>query len=405
MLGDQICESCGQLIPRGTAKCPLCANPLGFSLRRETVLIFSFVLLAILFGITGVLVKQFHARERSLARGWYARGERSMEQGRAAAAATSFRTALFHEPGNFQYQLRLAQSLVKSGNVAEARTYLVRLWQIDPADGPVNLELARVSMRTGDVSAVIRYYHSAIAGEWPPGSPGRTRELRQELCEYLIAQKRRAEALAELLALSNETPENAKLRTQVAELFLEAEDYDVAYQQFRRSLRLNRRQAAAWAGAGKAAFMMGDYKTARDVLTRAIMENPHDAESASLLRTANQVIEINPFDRSVPESVRRERATEAFGIAFRRLESCGAKKGENLRTTNPQTGLQRLYGAAMKMKPQVTGARMRRNPDLLDSTMSLTFAIEQTAAQECGTPEGMNLALSLIAAKNGGAGE
>lgn len=405
MLGDEICEKCGQLIPRGTAECPLCTNPLGFSLRRETVLLLSIALLAILFGITGVLVKQFHARERALARQWYARGERSMEQGRAAEATTSFRTALFHAPGNFAYQLRLAQSLVNSGDVAEARTYLLRLWEIDPADGPVNLELAKTSMRTGDVSAVIRYYHSAIAGEWPPGSPARPRELRQELCEYLIAQKQRGEALAELLALSNETPENARLRSQVAELFLEAEDYDVAYQQFRRSLRLNRRQPGAWAGAGKAAFMMGDYDTARDALTRAVMENPHDAESASLLRTANEVIEINPFDRRVPESVRRERAIEIFAIAVRRLESCAASKGESLQITNPQTGLQRLYGAAMKMKPQVAAARMRRNPDILDSTTNLAFEIEQTATHECGAPHGMDLALSLIGAKSGGAGE
>lgn len=405
MLGDQICETCGQLIPRGTAACPLCSNSLGFSLRRETVLLLSIVLLAILFVITGVLVKQFHARERSLGRQWYARGERSMDQGRAAAATTSFRAALFHAPGNFQYQLRLAQSLTDSGKVAEARTYLLRLWEIDPADGPVNLELAKVSMQAGDVSAVIRYYHSAIAGEWPPGSPSRGRELRLELCEYLIAQKHRGEALAELLALSNETPENARLRTQVAELFLEAEDYDVAYQQFRRSLRLDRRQPAAWAGAGQAAFMMGDYGTARDALTRAVMENPHDAKSASLLRTANQVIEINPFDRRVPESVRRQRAIEAFRIALLRLESCAAKRDESLQTANPQSGLQRLYGAAINMQPQVTVARMRRNPDLLDSTMSLVFEIEQSATHDCGAPEGMDLALSLIGAKSGGAGE
>lgn len=406
MLGDQVCEKCGQLIPRGTAECPLCSNPLGFSLRRETVLLLSIVVLAILFGITGVLVKQYHARERALGREWYERGEQQMDRKQSVGAITAFRTAIFHVPNNPTYQLRLAQSLVDSGRLTEARTYLLRLWQTNPANGAVNLELARVAMRTNDVPSVIRYYHSAIAGEWPPQSPNHPRVLREQLCEYLISHNHREEALAELVALARETPQNARLRTQVAELFLEAQDYDIAYQQFRRSLRLDRKQQVAWAGAGKAAFMMGDYQTARDNLTRAVMLNPHDAESSSLLRTANQVIAINPFDPRVPSSMRYKRAIEDFGIAMRRLESCAASKGQTLKpAANPQTALQRLHAVAMSMQPDVTLEKMRRDPDLLDSTMSLAFEIEQAATSECGPPQGLDRALSLVGSKTEGAGE
>lgn len=404
MLGDKVCAKCGQLIPRGTAACPFCENPLGFNLKRETALALSFVLLVILFGITGIAVKQYHARERSLGRQWYTRGEKRMASGRASEAISDFRTALYHVRGNSVYQLRLAQSLVDAGSVVEARTYLLRLWESNPADGPVNLQLARLAIRTGDVSQVIRYYHNAIDGVWPAGERIQPRALRKALCEYLISQNHRTEALAELMVLSNETPNNAALRTEVAALFLKAQDYDIAFEQFRRSLRLNRRQPAAWAGAGKAAFMMGNYETARADLARARVENPHDAESAALLSTANDVIELNPFDRRVPASVRRQRAVAAFGIALQRLESCAKTKGETLSAAaNPQTGLQRLYAAAMAMKPRMRLEWLRRDPDLLDSGMSLVFQIEQSTASECGPPKGKNLALTLIGLKNGGA--
>lgn len=406
MTGDKVCEKCGQLIPRGTAVCPMCANPLGFSLRRETALLLSFLALVILFAITGILVKQYHARERALGRQWYARGQRNSASGRSAEAIIDFRTALFHVQANPAYQLRLAQSLVDSGSLVEARGYLLRLWETDPADGPVNLELARLAMRTGDIPRVIRYYHSAIDGVWPPGvAHAKPRELRQALCEYLIDHNRRTEALAELTELSNETPNNARLRAEVASLFLKAQDYDTALEQFRRALRLNRREPGAWAGAGEAAFMMGNYVTARDYLSRAVIENPHDRKSAATLETAKDVIALNPFDRRVPASMRRKRAIAAFSIAVHRLKTCASSRGEKLGGANPQTGLQRLYAAAMKMQPQMRESRLRSNPDLLDSGMSLVFQIEQSATRECGQPAGKDLALSLIGSKAGAAGQ
>ncbi|MDE3180196.1 MAG: tetratricopeptide repeat protein [Acidobacteriota bacterium] len=364
----------------------------------------TFIVIAILFGITGILVKQFNARERSLGRQWYAQGEKEAASGNSADAILAFRTALYHAQANTAYQLRLAQSLVDSGRVAEARSYLLRLWESNPADGPVNLQLARLAMRTGDITEVIRYYHSAIDGVWPPESGEKPRTLRKALCEYLIDHNHRTEALAELLVLSNETPDSAPLRTEVAALFLKAQDYDVALEQFRHSLRLSRRQAAAWAGAGKAAFMMGNYEAARDYLGRALIENSKDKESASLLSTANQVIAIDPFNRRVPASTRRGRAIEAFGVALARLEACAKSRNEELNASNPQSGLSRLYAAAVKMKPIMREHNLQRNPDLLDSGMSLVFEIEQSTARDCGAPTGMNLALLLIGQRSGGAG-
>ncbi|MGH9378095.1 MAG: tetratricopeptide repeat protein [Terriglobia bacterium] len=383
----------------------MCANPLGFSLRRETLLLLCFGMLAVLFGVTGVLVKQYHARERALARQWYTRGEQKLSQGNPADAIPDFRTALFHSGQNPDYQLHLAQSLVASGHEEEARAYLIRLWESDPANGPVNLELARLAIRQADVPQVINYYHNAIDGVWPGDAHTERRDLRQDLCEYLIDHGHRTEALAELMALSSETPDDARLLTQVAGLFLKAQDYDSALKEYLRSLRRNRRQPAAWAGAGKAAFLMGDYRAARSYLSDALAENPSDAGSARLLATTDDVLETDPFDRRVPAETRRRRAVFDFEHALARLGACAKSQGQNLNAASPQTNLQNLSAAAARMKPQMRESLLRNNPDLLDSAMSLVFQIEQAAASECSSPSGpsgIDRALLLIGQKNRG---
>lgn len=404
MQGDRLCPKCGQLIPRGTTDCPICANSLGFSLQRETWLLLCFGMLAILFAVTGVLVKQYHARERALARQWYARGEDKLRHGNPADAIPDFRTALFHSEVDPDYQLQLAQALVASGHEEEARTYLIRLWEGDPASGPVNLELARLAEREAKVADVISYYHNAIDGVWRNESPSTPEDLRKQLCEYLISHGRRADAMAELVALSSVTPNDARPLSEVADLFLKAQDYDSALKEYLRALRLDRRQPAAWAGAGKAAFMMGDYIAARHYLDGALARNPHDAASFQLRDIADEVIEIDPFDRRISAQERRRRAVLDFNHALAQLTACAKTQNIDLKTASGPSGLQALYVAAMKIKPQVRESALRRNPDLLDSAMSLVFQIEQVITQKCGVSGSMDRALLLIGQRNGGAG-
>lgn len=403
MQGDRLCEKCGQLIPRGTTDCPLCSNPLVFNMRRESIILVCFLLTGVLFGITGIAVTQFHARERALGRQWYARGQAKLSQGDAAGAIPDIRTALFHVPRNPDYQLRLAQALVASGHEDEAHAYLLRLWESNPASGSVNLVLAQWAMTAGDVPKVINYYHNAIDGVWPAGSTVRRRNLRQALCQYLIHNHRHTEALAELMALASETPDDPQLLTQVGGLFLKVQDYDSALKEYLRSLGLNRRQPAAWAGAGKAAFRMGNYDAARTYLTRALYENPRDTASAHMLGTADEVLQINPFDRRVPVRIRRRRAIFAFERALARLRACARSRGEKLQSPEPQTDLQKLYASAMSMKPMMREFLLRHDPDVMDSGMKLVFQIEQASASACGAPKGLDLALMLIGQRTGGA--
>jgi hypothetical protein len=49
------------------------------------------------------------------------------------------------------------------------------------------------------------------------------------------------------------------------------------------------------------------------------------------------------------------------------------------------------------LKPQITEAGLRKNPDLAQRAMDLVFRIERQTSNVCGTPTGNDLALLLIA--------
>ncbi len=400
MRGDRICPKCGQTIPPGTAECPICARPLSFYLRRETLLLVCFAILGLLFTITGFTVTWYHGKEQSLAQGWYTRGEEALQKGDAPVAMADFRNALYHAPGNPRYQLRLVQALIQSGHFAEARTYLVRLWASDPASGPVNLGLAHLTMsQKGPTSQVITYFHSAIDGVWNGQSTDR-RAMREELCEYLIDSGKGAEATAEIAALASETPNDPKLLTQTGFLFLKAQDYSFALKEFQQSVSLNSHQPDGWAGAGRAAFALAQYRTARYDLSRAVAENPVNSDAARTLGLARYVLKIDPFDRRIPVRERHRRAIHAFQIALARLNQCAQSRGEALDVPNPQTPLQKVSVDALQIKPQMQPSVLQRNPDLLDSAMSMVFRIEEVTKKECGSPSGLDQALLLLASKN-----
>src|SRR5262249_26849521 len=84
---------------------------------------------------------------------------------------------------------------------AEARSYLLDLWQESPGDGEVNLQLARLASRTGDDASARRYYENAIAGVWEGDAieiVRRRRQARLEFYRYLLERGDQPAALAVL---------------------------------------------------------------------------------------------------------------------------------------------------------------------------------------------------------------
>ncbi len=349
-----------------------------------------------MFVVTGFAARFYHTKQAALAVEWHLRGETDLKEGQAGRAIEDFRTALVYSRDNALYRLRLAQALIAASRADEARAYLLNLWEREPGNGTVNLELARLAAGKGDIGEAARYYHNAIFGVWEEGPEERRRQVRLELCQLLVNRGARNEAQAALIELAGDLPKDPELQARVGGLFLRIEDYAHALEMFRQTLDLDRRHEAALAGAGESAFQMGNYSEARRFLDRAVRVNSKDTRSAQLLETANLVLEIDPFARGVSASARARRVVKAFEQAMDRLRGCAQKRDEVLEGPPPLTELQTLYARAAKMRPQVRESSLRRDSELMLSTTHLVFEVEEFAVRACGPPTGLDLALLLI---------
>jgi tetratricopeptide (TPR) repeat protein len=401
--GDRLCPRCGQLIPAEQAECPVCTAPQGFlwSLERESLVVVSIVLLAIFFAITGFVTRRYHATQAALGGHWYQRGEAALKANQPLKAVNAFHTALVYSRDNSTYQMRLAEALVKADRLSEAEVYLRALWEREPGNGTVNLELARLAARASDVPEAIRYYHNAIFGVWDSNPFVHRRETRLELCQLLLSKGERTQAESELIALVTELPPDAALHASVGRMFLQVQDYRRALQQFQVALKLKPKIKGAWAGAGEASYLAGNYAEARYYLEKAVAESSSDLQAAQQLEMCKLILSLDPFDRRLSQRERIRRTVAAFNQALARVTLCAKDRGVNLEAKQATGPLQSIYAGAKKMHPKVNERSLRRNPDLISNVMDLAFQMEGQAEQVCGVPPDPDQALLMIARARG----
>lgn len=356
-----------------------------------------FLVLIVYFVVTGFAAKYYHAKQKTLAQEWYARGEADLRSHQPAKALEDFRNALAYSKENSLYRLRLAQALVAAGRTSEARTYLLSLWEREPGNGTVNLELARLAARDHNVSEAMRYYHNAIYGEWERDPTTKRRMARLELAEFLLGVGVKSQAESELIALAADLPPDPEVQTHVGNLLIRVNEYDQALKLFRDALSENSSYEPALLGTGEAYFETARYSLAQRYLERALRKNPSLTRASDLLDTARAVLSINPFERGLSSRQRAQRAISAFDQAKARMEQCAAQRGISLQADVVQTPLQTLHQQLMKAQPQMKERNLRRDPDLVSSTMDLVFEVERTTVHECGEPHGLDQALLLIA--------
>ena len=354
----------------------------------------------VFFIAVSALSSVYHAQVDARGDDWFNKGASDLKAGNLQPAVADFRSALTYSPDNYAYQLSLAQALLALNKTDEAYDYLINLWQRQPENGTVDLELARIFADKGEVNQAIRYYHNAIYAVWTDKSGAEQRAVRLELVTFLLRHNVRSEAEAELIALAGDLPEDASLRSHVADLFMQVPDYDRALAEYRESLKLDRHNAEAMAGAGRAAFELGRYLVAEHYLEAALALNSQDKESQDLLQTAQLVLKMDPYRFQMTTAERHQLVIQAFKVAGERLQSCPQPTQAATTTTNPGSSAtpepQTLYSLWLAMKPHVTERGLRLNPDLADNVMNLVFSIEQQTSETCGAPKGQDLALLLI---------
>ena len=366
---------------------------------REPLVIVVLSLSAIAFfvlvsGLSGLYQRTLSSRARL----WSDLGEKDLGTGRIPQARKDFQVALTYSRDNFEYQLRLAQTLVTLRRTEEARVYLMNLWERQPESGPVNLQLARIYAGEGDVTQALRYYHNAIYAVWSGNAEGQQLFTRLELVRFLIHSRTFNQAEAELVAVGRSLPENASLQMEIGDLFMRVPDYERAYGLYRQALKTDRHNADALARVGRAAFEMGQCQLAERYLKSAMVERPDDAQSGQLLANCTALHKLDPY--KFGSSVERNRAVLSdFEIAGSRLNSCMGVSNSAF-AANPT--LQSLYAQWAGLNTKLSKNSFRIHPELSDSAMDLVFNIERETSSLCGNPTGDDLLLLLLAKQHGG---
>jgi Tfp pilus assembly protein PilF len=249
---------------------------------------------------------------------WYAQGNRALVQGRVENAIDAFRRAMARDRENKTYALSLARALASHQDNAAARSLLLTLRDATPEDAEINLELARLAAREGDVDGARRFYHSALYAPWPIDLTDARRAVRFEFIRFLLMHHDPAHALPELLAATPELPDEAAAHVTTAQLFAEAGDQNHALEQFQRALQLARDDAKALAGAGQAAYQLGQFTQARDYLNRA----PRTPDVAATLALIDEVLADDPLAPRIGSRERARRLMANLEYARQRLEGC-----------------------------------------------------------------------------------
>lgn len=362
--------------------------------RGEAGTLLLLVAMAVVFFLgTGFLVATYRSKERQLGREWFAEGQRSLDV-QPLQAVVAFENALRYDGNETRYRYGLVQALLASGRTSQAEAYLLSMWEQQPANGRVNLSLARIAAARGDLVQSTRYYHNAIYGVWDDAPQPHRIQARLELAELLLAKGATREADAELVALAANNPMGADLARRAGELFLRAGDPDSALEQFQGALKAAPEDPEALSGAGKAAFALGRYSDAEHYLARARARGAADADTMDKLQLAQWIRESDPLDRRASWAARAQRAMDALQLSHARLQSCAGQLASRPGDARPELeqSLQRLDDSLREADLK----KLRQDPDLLISVAGQAFAAEETAAKYCGTPQGKDQALLLI---------
>jgi len=360
-----------------------------FYLRHRPVILAMLSVAGVLFflAVTG-LSRVYHAQRQALGDRWFARGMSDLKAKQYETAIMDFRSALLYSRDDPSYQLNLAEALIGMKRSGEASAYLLNLWEREPENGLVNLELARIAAQQGQTEQAVRYYHDAVYSAWPGEQEPKRRDARFELVELLLGSGRRAEAQAEMIALAENAGSDPAEQAELGDLFLRTGDAEHALAAFRVTLRTEKNNVAALAGAGQAAFELGRYPLAQRYLQSAVAGDLEDTQSAERLKMTETVLRMDPFQRQISATERNRAVLEAFATAGQRLKACPVRPA-------PGSGPSSADEWA-SLSSSVTNAGLRANPDLVESAMDVVFRIERETSLTCGEPTGPDQALLLI---------
>lgn len=286
----------------------------------------------------------------------------------------------------------LADALLQAGQAEQAQNYYLGLWQSNPANGPVNFQLARLYASKGDNVAAERYFNGAIFGDWPENPEANRRAASLELINFYLDRGDTGHAESQLMILSENLSEDPQLRARVADLYARVGDDQRVLAQYRQALQSNSKYLPALAGAGEASFRVGDYHAAQTYLSRALHLDPSNVSAKQLLPVIQSALALNSYERGIPETEKVQRTLRVFDIAGKRLQSCGE---------SPQSSAASSIAPFLERWKQLMATANARfltqHPEGADALIDFSASAEKLAQDHCGEPTPEDSAVLAIA--------
>jgi Flp pilus assembly protein TadD len=402
-----------------------------------------FAITALLAILTNYLYQSYASHQVSLAARWLQRGDQALRDNKPQAAIDALSSALAYAPNDRTTAIKLAEALASAGRVQEATVYFNALLESQQGSGVINLQLARLAARQGNVDQAIEDFQKAIYGNWEGDGYVRRREVRFELINYLIANHRLDQARSELLVASGNAPaDDISLQLEIARKMEQAQDPGDALHLYRTILHHHPSLREALEGAGRTAFQLARYLEAKRYLSRALELPATEADAdesatAALQKTrdqlseASRILALYPSSRLKPAE-RDARILKARKLALARLTTCVNAKAAAPATpsaapapkvsSNPLQSLasrftrqpskpagnqaaappavdplQGLVERWQKLPPKVTLAELEKDPELAETQTQLVYDTELVTQQVCGAPTGDDALLLKIA--------
>jgi tetratricopeptide (TPR) repeat protein len=413
------CTRCGTEFSTDADRCPACGRTVGPQSARITLTI-TVILIFLGLGLTQYFVKLHRGTELSLANRWFLRGNQAMQANLPVVAAQDYRTALSYDPENREYRLRVAQALLAANRLNEARAHLTSLWDLEPANGEVNLTLARLYAKRGEPANASRFYSNAINGVWEDETRRERVATRFELANYLMQHRKLTQAQSELMALLADEPPDPADQLKLGELLLQVNEPEHTIEIDNAMLAKDPGNAQAYLQKAQALISLNKLVEAEHALANAVQRDPSSADSRRQLDLMREVLRLDTSLRGLPRTERADRAVEAFHTAWQRLSSCAAQQGVNLSNQEimaPSVGpappdnigkskaspapspdtLQMLYSSGLQKQAGVTQKALREDSDALESTMQYVFDVERATAPLCSQMSPTDQALLMLA--------
>lgn len=343
-----------------------------------------------LFLGTKVLADDNAALRRRDAAAWLGRGQSALDAGRVDEALSALERAARVARDDREIARAFASALRAAGADQRAAEVLEALRVRQPDDPDVNVELARLEARRGDLTRATRYYQDALDGLWTPAAVDQARAIREEFINLLLAAGQRGRALSQVLVLAADLPAEPAWQSKVGRLFLASGDPRRALVRFTEVLRNDPGNAVARAGAGEAAFALDDFAAA----SRYLADIPGADRQAQELRAVSlQVLTADPLAPRLGRAERVRRAVQLIERARARLAACAS----------PDADTQRLMADLEAALEAITAPGRRplvEERDLAEDAVTRAGLAERAAAG-CAPAEPLDRAIGIIARLRG----